>query len=155
MVWMPHVTVAAVIENKGRFLLVEEETDDGVRFNQPAGHLEADESLLEAVTRETVEETAYRFVPEYLVGFYRWPHPTRDLTYLRFAFGGALGEQLVDRTLDAGIIAARWLSLEEIEARASQLRSPLVLRCCQDWLAACRYPLEVLTHFPGRAGGRS
>ena len=153
MVWMPHVTVAAVIEREGRFLLVEEETDDGVRFNQPAGHLEADESLLEAVVREAFEETAYRFVPESLIGIYRWPHPTRDLTYLRFAFGGTVGERLAGQALDTGIIAPRWLSLEDIRARAPQLRSPLVLRCCEDGLAGCRYPLEVLTHFSGRAGG--
>lgn len=152
MVWMPHVTVAAVVEREGRFLLVEEETDDGVRFNQPAGHLEADESLLEAVAREVLEETAYAFVPEYLVGIYRWPHPTRDLTYLRFAFGGRLGEHDAGRALDAGIIGPCWLSIEEIRAREAQLRSPLVLRCCEDWLSGRRYPLALLTHFPGVAG---
>lgn len=152
MVWMPHVTVAAVVEREGRFLLVEEETDDGVRFNQPAGHLEADESLLDAVARETLEETAYRFLPEYLVGIYRWPHPSRDPTYLRFAFGGALGEHLAGRALDAGIIGPCWLSIEEIRAREAQLRSPLVLRCCEDWLSGRRYPLALLTHFPGVAG---
>ena len=153
MVWMPHVTVAAVIEHEGRFLLVEEETDDGVRFNQPAGHLEADESLLEAVVREALEETAYHFVPESLVGIYRWPHPTRDLTYLRFAFAGRVRGQEAGRALDTGIIAPRWLSLDEIRARTPQLRSPLVLRCCEDWLAGKRHALDVLTHFPGVAGG--
>ena len=147
MVWMPHVTVAAVLEKDGRFLLVEEETDDGVRFNQPAGHLEAGESLVEAVVRETLEETACHFVPESLVGIYRRAHPTRDLTYLRFAFGGRLAGLEAGRALDSGILATHWLSLDEIFARQDQLRSPLVLRCCEDWLAGKRFSLDVLTHF--------
>src|SRR5574343_794623 len=90
MVWKPHVTVAAVVQRDGKFLLVEEETDAGLAFNQPAGHLEAGESLLEAVVREVREETAYDFRPRSLVGIYQWPHPEKGITYLRFAFAGEL-----------------------------------------------------------------
>ena len=116
MVWIPHVTVAAVVERDGRFLLVEEETDDGIRFNQPAGHLECGESLSEAAVREALEETAYGFVPECLVGIYNWRHPQRDLSYLRFAFGGYVIAHDTQRALDAGILAAHWLTFDEIRA---------------------------------------
>ena len=88
MIWKPNVTVAAIIERDGKFLLVEEETDEGIRFNQPAGHLECEEALTDAVVREALEETGYTFVPKYLVGIYNWRHPSKDITYLRFAFGG-------------------------------------------------------------------
>ena len=89
-IWKPNVTVAAVVERDGRFLVVEEETDDGLRFNQPAGHLEKGESLVAAAAREALEETAHRFRPEFLVGIYQWPKPGSDITYLRFAFGGSV-----------------------------------------------------------------
>ncbi|WP_415034759.1 NUDIX hydrolase [Azonexus sp.] len=147
MVWKPHVTVAAVIARDGRFLLVEEDTDDGRAFNQPAGHLEAGESLLEAVVRETLEETAYPFRPTALVGVYQWRHPHKDLSYLRFAFTGELLGDALPRALDSGIIAAHWLSLGEIAAQAAHHRSPLVQRCCDDYLAGRRYPLDVLAYF--------
>lgn len=144
--WKPNVTVAAVIERDGRFLLVEEETDDGLRFNQPAGHLEEGESLLEAAVRETLEETAWQFVPEYLVGVYQWTRPQGDITYLRFAFGGSLGEEVVGRALDAGIVRPVWMSVAEIHATVARHRSPLILRCVEDWLAGRRYPLALLHH---------
>ena len=147
MVWIPHVTVAAVVERDGRFLLVEEETDDGIRFNQPAGHLECGESLSEAAVREALEETAYGFVPECLVGIYNWRHPQRDLSYLRFAFGGYVIAHDTQRALDAGILAAHWLTLDEIRARQAQHRSPLVMRCIDDWLAGKRYALDLLVHY--------
>ena len=108
--WKPNVTVAAVVEREGRFLLVEEETSAGLRLNQPAGHLEPGESLIEAAVRETLEETAHEFLPESLVGIYQWPRPDGELTYLRFAFGGTVGEALAGRTLDTGIVRAIWLS---------------------------------------------
>lgn len=147
MIWRPHVTVAAVIEADGKFLLVEEETDEGIRYNQPAGHLECREALTDAVIREALEETAYRFVPTALVGVYNWRNEAKDITYLRFAFAGELAGHDAQRTLDAGIIAARWLSVEEIRALADRHRSPLILRCIEDWLAGRRYPLDLVTHY--------
>lgn len=145
MVWKPNVTVASVLEREGRFLLVEEETEYGICYNQPAGHLECRESLLEAVVRETLEETAYIMRPQFLVGIYHYRHEARDVTYLRFAFGGAISAQDPTRKLDEGILAAHWLTLEEIRASEAQHRSPLVLRCVEDWLAGKRYPLELLS----------
>jgi len=145
--WKPNVTVAAVIERDGRFLLVEEETDDGLRFNQPAGHLECREALVDAVAREALEETGYRFVPRYLVGVYSWRKEEKDVTYLRFAFGGDLAGFDGGRPLDAGIVAARWLLPEEIRASADRHRSPLIVRCMDDWLAGKRYPLDLITHY--------
>lgn len=147
MVWKPNVTVAAVVERDGRFLLVEEETSDGIRLNQPAGHLEPDETIVAAVRRETLEETAYDFTAEQLVGIYRWSRPDSDLTYLRFAFTGSLGTLHSDRSLDTGIIHALWLTPDEILASAARHRSPLVLRCVEDYLAGRRYPLDALIEY--------
>lgn len=145
--WKPNVTVAAVIEREGRFLLVEEQTADGLRFNQPAGHLEAGESLIEAVAREALEETAHPFTPEYLTGVYQWPRPQGDLTYLRFAFGGQAGEAQVGRALDDGIVRAVWMTLDELRATRARHRSPLILQCVEDWLSGRRYGLELLRHY--------
>ena len=147
MIWKPNVTVAAIIERDGKFLLVEEETDEGIRFNQPAGHLECEEALTDAVVREALEETGYTFVPKYLVGIYNWRHPSKDITYLRFAFGGDIVGHDAQRKLDAGIIGARWLALDEIRANADQHRSPLILHCIEDWQAGKRYPLQLITHY--------
>jgi len=147
MIWKPNVTVAAVIERDGKFLLVEEETSQGVRFNQPAGHLEADESLLAAVARETLEESAYHFVPQHLLGIYRWHSPDSDTTYLRFAFTGTITGHEPDRQLDTGILQAVWLTPDEIRANQSRHRSPLILHCVEDYLAGKRYPLELLVHY--------
>lgn len=145
--WKPNVTVAAVIERDGRFLLVEEETDEGIRFNQPAGHLDEGESLLAACAREAVEETAWSFAPTALVGIYQWPRPQGDITYLRFAFAGTLGTHDPQRTLDAGILRAVWLTPDEIRASCARHRSPLVLQCVEDWLTGCRYPLDLIRHY--------
>lgn len=147
MIWKPNVTVAAVIEHEGKFLLVEENTSEGVQFNQPAGHLEPNESLLNAVVRETLEETAFHFKPESLLGIYRWTHPRKGVTYLRFAFIGSVTQHEADRVLDKGIIRAAWLSLGEIRGMEAQFRSPLVLNCIEDYLAGKRYPLDILTHY--------
>lgn len=147
MIWKPNVTVAAVLERDGRFLLVEEETEDGIRYNQPAGHLECREALTDAAVREAREETGYDFAPQYLVGVYSWRNEARDVTYLRFAFGGAITGHDPGRRLDDGIVAARWLTLDEIRALAPQHRSPLILRCIEDWLAGRRYPLDLLTYY--------
>ena len=147
MIWRPHVTVAAVIEQDGKFLLVEEETDEGIRFNQPAGHWEANESLVQGVAREALEETAYHFSPEWLQGIYRWRHPRKDIIYLRFAFAGRVYRHEPQRRLDDGILRAVWMSPDEIRATAERHRSPLVLQCVEDCLAGKRYPLELVTHF--------
>lgn len=145
--WKPHVTVAAVVERDGKFLLVEEETDAGIRLNQPAGHLEAGESLPAAAVRECLEETGYHFRPRHLIGVYLWPRPDGSLTYLRFAFGGELIGHDPERPLDSGIIAPRWLSLAELRAQPERHRSPLILRCIEDHLAGRRAPLDLLVHY--------
>lgn len=147
MIWKPNVTVAAVVQRDGKFLLVEEETEAGLAFNQPAGHLEEGESLVDAVIREALEETAYHFKPTHLIGIYNWKHPTKDVTYLRFAFGGELRGYEAERKLDDGIIAARWLTLDEVKATLSRHRSPLILRCIEDHLAGKSCPLEMLVHY--------
>lgn len=147
MVWKPNVTVAAVVQRDGKFLLVEEETESGLAFNQPAGHLEAGEALVDAVVREALEETAYHFKPTHLVGIYNWRHPTKDVTYLRFAFAGELRGWEAERQLDEGIVAARWLTLTEVKATQDRHRSPLILRCIEDLIAGKRYPLDLLVHY--------
>lgn len=148
MIWKPHVTVAAVVQRDGKFLLVEEETDAGLAFNQPAGHLEEGESLIAAVAREALEETAYHFKPTHLVGIYNWKHPHKDdKTYLRFAFGGELRGYEAERRLDEGIIAAHWLTLDEVKATQARHRSPLILRCIEDLIAGKQYPLDLLVHY--------
>lgn len=143
-IWKPHVVVAAVIETDGRFLLVEEHTEEGLRFNQPAGHLEASETLLDAVRREVFEETAHHFEPEALLGIYRWAHTARARTYLRFAFVGQITGYDPTAPLDRGILRAVWMTPSEIEAVTARHRSPLVARCIEDYRAGRRYPLELL-----------
>ena len=145
--WRPNVTVAAVVERDGRFLLVEEETVDGLRFNQPAGHLEPNESLVEGSARETLEETAHPFSPNFLIGIYQWSRPDGEITYLRFAFGGEVGECIAGLALDAGIVRAVWLTREEIAGCRSRHRSPLVMQCVEDYLSGRRAPLELLRHY--------
>jgi len=147
MIWKPNVTVAAVIERDGKFLLVEEETSQGLCFNQPAGHLEAEESLLTAVTREVLEESAYDFVPQDLLGIYRWHSLESDTTYLRFAFTGVITGHDPDRSLDTGILRTLWLTPDEIQATQTRHRSPLILRCVEDYLSGKRYPLDLLVHY--------
>ena len=148
MIWKPNVTVAAVVMRDGKFLLVEEETEAGLAFNQPAGHLEAGESLIDAVIRETLEETAYHFKPTHLIGIYNWTHPTKeDTTYLRFAFGGELRGFEAERELDEGIVAARWLTLDEVKATQARHRSPLILRCIEDQIVGKAGPLDLLVHY--------
>jgi 8-oxo-dGTP pyrophosphatase MutT (NUDIX family) len=151
--WKPSVTVAAVIERDGRFLLVEEETDHGLRLNQPAGHLDPGESLLQAVVRETLEETTHDFTPTALLGAYMGRgHGGRrgegPFTYLRFAYVGELGERVPGRALDAGIVRTLWLSADEIRAQLAVHRSPLVMKCVDDYLAGQRYPLGVVWTHP-------
>lgn len=146
-IWKPNVTVAAVAEREGRFLLVEEETEDGLRYNQPAGHLDHGESLIDACSREALEETAWHFRPTALVGVYQWPRPKGNITYLRFAFAGELGEEEIGRALDTGIVRAVWMTPSEVESSRDRHRSPLIWQCVQDWLAGRRYPLDMIRHY--------
>jgi len=143
-IWRPSVTVAAVIERDGRFLLVEERIDGRIVLNQPAGHLDRGEPLLAACRREVLEETAHRFEPTGLVGIYRWHYAARDVTFLRFCFSGEI-RGVEDRALDREIVALRWLTEGEVKSRKSEHRSPLVQECVQDFLAGRRFPLDVLS----------
>ena len=142
----PSVTVAAVIAREGRYLLVEEETPEGLMLNNPAGHLELGESPVEAVVREALEETARAFVPEAFLGVYlaRFVRPARleDVTYVRLAFSGSVGEAIAGRALDRGIRRTLWLGLDELRASQDRHRSPLVLRCIEDHAAGRRLPLD-------------
>lgn len=146
-IWKPNVTVAAVIERDGKFLLVEEETERGLRFNQPAGHLEPDEGLLDAAIRETLEESAFHFTPRVLIGVYQYRDHSKEITYMRFAFGGDITGHKKDRALDTGILRAVWMSTEEIRACGDRHRTPLVMRCIDDYLAGTHYPLDLITHY--------
>ena len=145
-IWKPNTTVAAIIERDNKFLLVEEITERGNRFNQPAGHLEDGESLIQAVIRETMEESAYEFTPEFLLGVYQWKHTLNDTTYLRFAFIGKAGVHYPMQELDEGIVQAVWMDIDEIRDKANLMRSPQILTCIEDYLAGKRYPLEVITN---------
>jgi 8-oxo-dGTP pyrophosphatase MutT (NUDIX family) len=157
--WKPSVTVAAVIERNGRFLLVEEHTPEGLRLNNPAGHLDPGESPAEGCARETLEETTHSFRPTALVGVYlsRFQRPdsqagtVQDITYLRFAFCGELGEAQAGRALDTGIVRTLWMSPDEIRASRAQHRSPLLLQCMEDYLAGQRFPLNVVSTDPSIA----
>lgn len=148
--WKPNVTVAAVIERHGRYLLVEETTSHGLRLNNPAGHLDPGETPAQGCARETLEETAHPFQPEALVGVYlaRSQPSGQDVTYLRFAFTGTLGDAEPGRRLDTGIVRTVWLTPQEIEASQDRLRSPLVWRCVQDHMAGQRYPLALIQADP-------
>ena len=155
--WKPSVTVAAVIakdfDGSQKFLLVEEQTRDGLRLNNPAGHLDPGESPLQACIRETLEETAFHFTPTAIVGVYlsrfertgSAKEEPLDITYLRFAFCGELGEHVQGQALDEGIVRTLWLSVDELRASAAVHRSPLLLRCVDDYLAGRRYPLDLVT----------
>jgi len=144
-IWKPHATVATIIERDKRFLMVEEVANGKTVYNQPAGHLDPRESLVEAAIRETQEETAWRFTPEYISGIYRWDQPNTGKCFLRVAFVGSCDEHIENQPLDKGIIRALWLSHKELIEKTDKLRSPLVLRCIDDYLAGKKYPLELLT----------
>ena len=153
-VWKPHATVAAIvpttIEGEQRFLMVEEYSQGKAVYNQPAGHLDPHESLLQAVIRETREETARDFEAEYISGIYRWDQfpgggEQRKRCFLRVAFVGKCSNHDPEQTLDDGIVRALWLSRDELAAQPEKLRSPMVLRCIDDYLAGTRYPLDLIT----------
>ncbi len=150
--WKPSVTVAAIVERQGRYLLIEEHTPEGLRLNNPAGHLEPGEDPVSACAREAIEETAHPFVPQHLVGVYlsRFQRPAcadrqaEDVTYLRFAFTGQVDDPVADRKLDDGILRTLWMTLDEVRASADRHRSPLVLRCIEDHARGQRWPLGVV-----------
>jgi phosphatase NudJ len=154
--WKPSVTVAAVIERDGLFLLVEEHTPEGLRLNNPAGHLEAAESPAEGCAREVLEETAHPFTATALVGVYlsRFQRQrvradaeapvAEDTTYLRFTYCGDLGPHDSSRPLDHGIVRTVWMSADEIRQSTARHRSPLVLQCLEDYLAGQRFPLHLV-----------
>lgn len=146
MDWTPHLTVATVVERDGRFLLVEENVDGKLVYNQPAGHLDEGETLLEAAVRETLEETAWEVAPSALVGVYHWRHPVHGETFVRFCFAAACRRHRSNRMLDEGIEQAVWLSRDEVEVSRKRLRSPMVLRCIDDYLAGHRHSLDLLVH---------
>ena len=141
----PVTTVATIVERDGAFLLVEEETSSGVRINQPAGHLEAGESLVAAAIRETLEETGYHVTPTSLVGIYRWQAPVTGATFIRFAFAADVDLHDSQRPLDEGILRAFWLSYDDLTASRDRHRSPLVLRCVEDFRAGLKRPLDFVT----------
>ncbi len=150
--WKPSVTVAAVIERDSQFLLIEEHTPEGLRLNNPAGHLDPGESPQAGCVREALEETARHFLPTALLGIYlsRFQRPARegvaaeDITYLRFAFCGTVGEPVAGLRLDTGIVRTVWMHPDEVRASSARHRSPLVLRCMEDYLLGQRYPLDTV-----------
>jgi len=144
-VWKPHATVAAVIERDGRYLIVEELIKGKLVYNQPAGHLDPNESIVDAAIRETKEETAWDFKPEYISGIYRWDQTETGRCFLRFSFVGKCNNHNAEQDLDDGIVRAIWLSREELATVPEKLRSPMVLTCIDDYLAGKKYPLELLT----------
>ncbi len=146
----PRVTVATLIERDGKFLLVEELDLKGKKvLNQPAGHVEGGESLIEAAIRETLEETGWHFTPSGLVGCYLWGRTADSIHYLRFAFTGTVSDHEPNRPLDDGILGTLWLSLDELRAEQARHRSPLVLQTVEDYLAGERIPLSALKYLPG------
>ncbi len=148
MIWKPHATVAAIIERDHKFLMVEELIHGEHQFNQPAGHLDPDESLIDAVIRETREESAWQFIPEAVTGIYLWKHPDNGETFLRVAVCGHCENHDPEQTLDDGIIQAVWKSRDELTHESCKLRSPMVINCIDDYLAGKRYPLDMLITVP-------
>ena len=144
MRWNPHVTVSTVIEDNNRFLLVEEQVDGQIVWNQPAGHLEADESLIEAARRETIEETAYDVQIDSLIGIYQAKAGAKNDTYIRICFSGTALKHDPDLPLDSGIIRACWLTRQEIEDKRADMRSPTVIQVIDDYLAGTKYPLSLI-----------
>lgn len=155
MTWRPDLTVAAIVQRQDRFLIVEERIAGRLVLNQPAGHVEEGESVVAAVTRETLEETAWHFTPRHLLGVYLWRHETTGRSFLRIAIEGEVLRQEPERVLDDGIVAAHWLSREQLLAHSAQLRSPLVLRCIDDHLAGNRHDLQALVYMDSAAIARS
>ncbi|MBI4692894.1 MAG: NUDIX hydrolase [Gammaproteobacteria bacterium] len=144
MMWGPNVTVAAILEREGRFLFVEEDADGRIVYNQPAGHLDPGETLLQACARETLEETGWTMEPTALVGAYLLEARGGATTYLRFCFAGRLVAHDPARKLDTEIRRIVWLTRDELVAESAKHRSQLVLRCVDDYLAGRRFPLDFI-----------
>ncbi len=142
--WKPNVTVAAIIERGGKFMMIEEFSQGKLVFNQPAGHLEEGESLLQAVEREVREETAWGFKPEKVIGLYMYPSPANDITYLRVCFTGSCHDHKPELPLDDGIYRVHWMTVEEIRKNIGRLRCSMTLTCIDDYLAGNQFPLEYL-----------
>ena len=149
MVWKPDVTVAAIVERDGQYLIVEERSSGRIVLNQPAGHLESGETFPAAVQRETLEETGWHFRPDAITGVYLWRTPQSNRTFLRIAFTGSVDGHEPARTLDRGVVGVRWLTREQLAASGPRLRSPLVLQCIDDHRAGLRYPLGLISHLLG------
>lgn len=143
MTWTPHATVAVIVESDQRFLMVEERSQERVVFNQPAGHVEENETILDAARREALEETGWRVEPEHFLGLYTYRAPANGVTYYRFCFS-ARPVRHETRDLDDDIIAAHWLSRAELTEHNDQLRSPLVLQCIDDYQSGRRFPLDII-----------
>ncbi len=144
MTWYPHVTVAAVVESKGKFLLVHENAEGGNVYNQPAGHLEQNETLLEAVVRETLEETGWVVEPTFLLGIREYTSPVNGITYIRHSFIAEPKYEKENATLDEDIIGPVWMTREEARRNSAHLRSPLVLHDIESYLSGVKYPLSVI-----------
>jgi 8-oxo-dGTP pyrophosphatase MutT (NUDIX family) len=148
------VTVAAVVEREQRFLIVEERVRGGFVLNQPAGHLEPNESLVDAAVRETFEETGFRFTPQHVLGVYLWRSAEADKSFLRIAFIGEAQAPTRPTKLDDGIVAVHWLTRNQLLGRSAELRSPMVMQCIDDYRAGVRYPLDCLTSLSELHAGR-
>jgi ADP-ribose pyrophosphatase YjhB (NUDIX family) len=144
MDWIPHITVTAVIESEQRFLLIEEKARGTIVFNQPSGHWDENETLIQAAARETLEESAWHFEPQAIIGIYTYTNPSYNTTYLRIAYAGQHHSHEPNRPLDTGILRTQWFTRDEI-AKLPNLRSPMVLRCVDDYIAGKRYPLSLVT----------
>lgn len=148
MIWTPHATVATIVEQDGRFLFVDEMADGRRVLNQPAGHVDEHESILDAALRETIEETGWEVEITDLVGIYTYTAPHNQITYYRFCYAARPLRQIPDAQLDHDIIGPVWLSLAELNERQDQWRSPLVIKCVQDYLAGRRFPLDLVYEHP-------
>ena len=148
MRWTPHVTVACVIEHQGKFLFVEELSNGKRVLNQPAGHLEVNETLVDAAVREALEETAWQVEVTDLLGFYSYTSPHNQTCYHRWCFIARPIQELENHPLDPVILQALWLSADELRQQQERLRSPMVLRAVDDYLEGTRYPLGLLNEQP-------
>ena len=144
MVWTPHATVAAIVEREGRFLFVEEISRGKRVFNQPAGHVDENETIENATIRETLEESGWEVKPTAIVGIYTYKAPSNGVTYYRFCYVCEALQEVPNAQLDNDILAAHWFTLDEVKAKQTQLRSPLVMKCLEDYLAGKCYPLELV-----------
>lgn len=142
-IWTPRVTVAAIVEQHGKFLFVEERADDQLVINQPAGHWDQGESLVDAVVREMREETTLDFTPQGIVGLYDLDLPAKSITYLRLCFFGLAQPSKQPLQRDKDIVDVHWLTLADLNAKRQRWRSPLVGRCVNDYLGGARYPLSL------------